>query len=38
MECLTMEEIFIVTWVGAFLGGIALGFLINWIYEKGKDR
>ena len=31
---MTMEEVFIVTWGGAILLGIALGLLVSWLLEK----
>lgn len=38
MECLTMEEVFIVTFGGAAIIGIALGFLVHWIFEKDNKK
>lgn len=35
---MTMEEVFIVTWVGAILVGCILGFLGYWIFEKNNKE
>lgn len=35
---MTMEEIFIVTWLGTAIIGIALGFLAYWFLEKDAQE
>jgi NhaP-type Na+/H+ or K+/H+ antiporter len=37
-EFLTMEETFIVTYIGAVLIGIVLGVLLYWIFEKDEGN
>lgn len=34
---LTMEEIFIATFIGVIIAGAALGFLIYWLFEKDNN-
>lgn len=38
MSCLTMEEIFIVTYIIILLIGIPLGFFIYWVFEKDNKK
>ena len=35
---LTMEETIVITWLGAYLGGALLAFIISWIEDKTKDK
>lgn len=37
-EFMTMEEAFVVTWVGAFILGIGLGILAYRIFEKDNTK
>lgn len=37
-EFMTMEEVFIVTWGGAIILGIVLGFLAYRIFEKDNKK
>ena len=38
MECLTMEEVFVVTWCCTALIGVAMGFLVYWIFEHDNKE
>lgn len=37
-ESLTMEEVFVITWIGILLIGAGLAFLGEWLCEKGNER
>lgn len=34
----TMEQTFIVTYIGVFIAGGLLGLLICWLFDKDKDK
>lgn len=36
-QSLTMEEMFILTGVGVLVGGIVLGLLIGWIFDRENE-
>lgn len=38
MAAMTMEQIFAMIWAAIFVVGVALGFLIEWVFRKENEK